>query len=261
MPATAWSDAAAYEGYVGQWSRLIAPQFVEWLAAPPSLRWLDVACGTGALTEAILHTARPTGVAAIDRSPGYLDFARQQVSDPRAQFETGSAEALPYTDSSFDIAVSGLALNFLDASLALAEQRRVVKEGGTIAAYLWDYAGAYDYARFFWEAAVAVDPTAESYDPRRRFRRCNGAGLEQLFAEHGLTEVVATNLDATASFPTFDAYWQALDARQGSMSEYLSGISEETRAAVRTNLSARVSREASGAVHLKLRAVAAKGQR
>ncbi|HEV2689407.1 MAG TPA: class I SAM-dependent methyltransferase [Bryobacteraceae bacterium] len=260
MQQTAWNDGAAYERYVGQWSRIIAPRFIAWLAAAQRLTWLDVACGTGALTEAILFGAQPSAVDAIDRSPAYLEYARGHISDQRVRFEEGSAESLPYPDSSFDIAISGLVLNFIDARRAVAEQRRVTKPGGTIAAYIWDYADGYEYARLFWDAAIAVDSAAAAYDPRVLFSLCQGAGLGGLFRENGLTEVETTHLDATASLPHFDAYWQALDARQGSTAEYLSRIGDATREKIQRELSSRVRRDQGGAVHLNLRAIAVKGR-
>ncbi|HYL78994.1 MAG TPA: methyltransferase domain-containing protein [Bryobacteraceae bacterium] len=260
MQQTAWNDAAAYESYVGQWSRIIAPMFVQWLSPPPNLKWLDVACGTGALTSAILNSAHPAAIDAIDRSPAYLNYAREHVPDPRAHFQLGTADELPYPASSFDLAVSGLILNFIDADRALAEQCRVAKPSATIAAYIWDYAGAYDYARFFWDAAAAVDPAATEYDPKRRFVLHHADGLRQLFTNHALADVDTTFLDAQASFPNFDSYWQALDARQGSMAEYLSAIGEETRAAIRRNLAAQVQREENAPVRLRLRAIAVKGR-
>jgi len=260
MQQTAWSDAAAYESYVGRWSRIIAPMFVQWLSPPLNLTWLDVACGTGALTSAILHSAQPAAIDAIDRSQAYLNYARQHESDPRVKFQLGSADTLPYPDSSFDMVASGLILNFIDADRVLAEQCRVAKASAMIAAYIWDYAGAYDYARLFWDAASAADPRAAEYDPRQRFAVGDAGELRQVFARRGLTNIDTTFVDAQASFPNFDAYWQALDARQGSMAEYLSAIGDETRAAIRRNLAAQVESEENAPVRLRLRAIAVRGR-
>jgi SAM-dependent methyltransferase len=260
MSPSAWTDAAAYERYVGQWSRIIAPQFVDWLGASPGLAWLDIACGTGALTAAILELAQPASLNGVDPSPVYLGAAQANIKDARVRFRQGKAEALPYPGYSFDVVVSALVLNFIDAPRALVDQQRVVKAGGMIAAYIWDYAGQYEYARLFWDAALTVDSNVESYDPRRRFPLCGSVALDDVFRQSGLAEVQATAIDSTASFPSFDAYWQAIDARQGSMAEYLSSISEETRAQIRAGLSKRVRRDADGAVHLNLRAIAVKGR-
>ena len=52
-----WASGNAYEPFVGRWSRRIAREFIAWLALAAKSRWLDVGCGTGALTQTILATA------------------------------------------------------------------------------------------------------------------------------------------------------------------------------------------------------------
>jgi ubiquinone/menaquinone biosynthesis C-methylase UbiE len=103
-----WGSGAAYEPYVGRWSRLVAREFLTWLAISPSARWLDVGCGTGALSQPILAQASPEGVRGIDPSEGYLALARQQVRDPRVSFERADARQLPMTSAAYDVTVSGL---------------------------------------------------------------------------------------------------------------------------------------------------------
>ena len=77
-----WASGASYESYVGQWSRLVAGQFLSWLDVPSGAQWLDVGCGTGALSQTILDTESPHGVLGIDSSEGYIEFAREQIQDP-----------------------------------------------------------------------------------------------------------------------------------------------------------------------------------
>jgi ubiquinone/menaquinone biosynthesis C-methylase UbiE len=144
-----WNDALGYEAYVGHWSRAVAPRFLAWLALPTGLRWLDVACGTGALTSAILARCGPEEVVGLDASAHYLAAAQGSCQGPRARFVVGDANVLSFPSTSFDVSVSGLALNFIAFDRALAEQHRVVRSGGTIAAYVWDYAGEYEFARRF----------------------------------------------------------------------------------------------------------------
>src|ERR1043165_6096308 len=107
-----WASAAAYEHYIGRWSRLVAQQVVEWIDAPPNSVWADVGCGTGALTETILAIATPARVEASDQSPAFIEYAEAHVRDPRAGFVVANALALPNEDDSADVVVSGLALNF-----------------------------------------------------------------------------------------------------------------------------------------------------
>jgi len=100
-----WASGDSYEPYVGRWSRLVAREFIRWLALRENCQWLDVGCGTGALSQAILEVANPQRLKGIDRSESYAEFARSRVNDPRAEFEVGHAQALPFESEIFDAAV------------------------------------------------------------------------------------------------------------------------------------------------------------
>jgi ubiquinone/menaquinone biosynthesis C-methylase UbiE len=161
--ADPWAQGATYESYMGRWSRPVARVFLTWLAAPPGLKWLDVGCGTGALSHGILEASAPRAVAGMDPSAGFVGYARRQIGDTRARFVVGDARALPWREGRFDVVVSGLVLNFVsDPAAAMAEMRRVARPGATVAAYLWDYAGRMEMLRYFWDAAVALDPRCRS---------------------------------------------------------------------------------------------------
>jgi len=136
-----WASCDAYEPFVGRWCRRVAREFIEWLAPATNARWLDVGCGSGALTQTILATAAPRDVLGIDPSEGFIAHARRYTQDSRAKFQVGDAQALPVANSSFDVAVAGLVLNFVpDPAKAAAEVHGAVRVGGTVAAYVWDYA-------------------------------------------------------------------------------------------------------------------------
>ena len=167
-----WASGDAYEPYVGRWSRLVAREFLAWLAVPPGQRWLDVGCGTGALSRAILEIAAPSEVVGVDPAEGFLAYARAYTTDSLARFEVGNALGLPYETGTFDAVVSGLVLNFVSQPpSAVAEMARVAPPGGRVAAYLWDYAGEMQMMRRFWDAAVALDPEASPLDEGRRSAR------------------------------------------------------------------------------------------
>jgi ubiquinone/menaquinone biosynthesis C-methylase UbiE len=166
----AWfADGDAYEHYVGRWSRPAGQMFLNWLALAPGLRWADVGCGTGALSETILQQSNPEYVFGIEPSEEFLDVAKASVTDERAEFRVGDAMSLPLEDDNVDIVVSGLVLNFVpDKSKAIKEMLRVVKPGGTIAAYVWDYAGEMQLMRYFWNGVFELFRMA-----RRRMRASN----------------------------------------------------------------------------------------
>src|SRR5258707_12260426 len=97
-----WISGATYEPYVGRWSRLVAREFLAWLAIPQGARWLDIGCGTGALSQSILDVASPREITGIDPAEGYITFARQQIQDSRVSFRLGDAQALPAASASYD---------------------------------------------------------------------------------------------------------------------------------------------------------------
>ena len=143
-----WANGAAYEYYVGRWSRLIARLFLKSLEIPPDSRWLDVGCGTGILSKTILDIASPYSVMGVDTSEEYIEFARQQIHDQRIAFHLGDAHSLPVEPAAYDTVVSGLVLNFVpQPSLALSAMIRAVRLGGTVAAYVWDYAHQMQFIR------------------------------------------------------------------------------------------------------------------
>src|SRR4029453_6525284 len=177
-----WERGNPYEQYVGRWSRRAAPPFLSWLAIPAGRKWLDVGCGTGALCAAIVDRCSPSSVVGVEPSEGFLKTAKENLP-ARAALHQGSATTIPLGDASIDVVVSGLVLNFVpDQRAALIEMRRVTRPGGTIAAYVWDYTEKMELMRFFWDAAVELDPNATQMAEGIRFPMCNPLALEQLFA-------------------------------------------------------------------------------
>ena len=134
-----FDDSAAYEHFMGSWSRAVGAVFLQWLAPPPDARWLDVGCGTGIFTKLILDTA-PAEVFAVDPEAAQIDYARRQPSLARTNFRIADGCALPFPESTFDIVVSALVMNFIsDRPQALSEMRRVVRPGGVVGGYVWDF--------------------------------------------------------------------------------------------------------------------------
>ena len=259
-PPDVWASGEAYEPYVGRWSRPVAREFLAWLAAPEGGRWLDVGCGTGALTEAILAAASPGLVQAVDASVSYALFARSRVRDRRARFLVADARSLPLGANSSDTVVSGLALNFIpQPDAALAEMARVVRKGGMVAAYVWDYAGRMQLMRHFWDAAAALDSRAMELDEGRRFPLCDPAALTALFRRAGYRNVESTAIEVPTRFRDFEDYWTPFLGGQGPAPGYATSLSDERRAALRERIHAALPIEDDGSIHLVARAWAVRG--
>jgi 2-polyprenyl-3-methyl-5-hydroxy-6-metoxy-1,4-benzoquinol methylase len=100
---------------MGRWSRSIAVAFIHWLNPQRGLRWLDVGCGTGALSTAILQSADPELVTGCDPSLPFITYARARNQDPRLSYQTATLENLPQVSGGYGVIVSGLVLNFIAA--------------------------------------------------------------------------------------------------------------------------------------------------
>ena len=167
-----WSSGVAYDGWVGRWSRLVAAEFVPWLDVPSGATWIDVGCGTGQLSRAILRIAAPSKVVSLDPSEGYLDHARASTQDSRVEFRRGNDQDVKSLGLAADAVVSGLVLNFVaDPIDALRAAAASTAPGGLIAAYVWDYAKGMAMIRHLWDAAIAEDPKAISKDEFARDRK------------------------------------------------------------------------------------------
>ncbi|HUF08894.1 MAG TPA: class I SAM-dependent methyltransferase, partial [Rhodothermales bacterium] len=229
-----WATGEAYEPYVGRWSRLVAPEFVRWLDIPPDRDWVDVGCGTGELTAAILANSDPRSVQGIDPSEGFIAYAKSRLPDRRMAFAAGHAQDVPCEEGSADVLVSGLVLNFVpDPVAGVAEFVRVVRVGGTVAAYVWDYSGEMQMMRYFWDAAADLDPSAKKLDEGRRSSICNADGLVGLFEGAGLRSVEARAIDVPTVFADFNDYWLPFLGGQAPAPQYAMSLEEERRSELR----------------------------
>ena len=255
-----WGDGAAYERYVGRWSRLVARDFLEWLAIPTEKRWVDVGCGTGGLVESILGQYTPLSVIGIDQSEGFIKVARQNVADSRTRFEVGNATELPLDMLSSDATVSGLVLNFVKDHEAMArEMVRVTKPGGKVAAYVWDYSGDMEVMRQFWDAAISVTPEDAKLDQGKRFPICRPEPLKELFHAVGLSKVAAQSIDIPAQFADFQDYWSPFLGKIGSAPTYLASVDLTTKEHIRQLLCSWLLPNGDGPFTLNIRAWAVQG--
>lgn len=255
-----WTSGDAYERFMGRWSRLVAREFVVWLSPGPGSRWLDIGSGSGPLIRTALELASPSAIVGVEPSAGFVTSARRLTPDARAEFTQGNATALPFRDGAFDVAVSGLVLNFVpDVPRALAEMRRVARPGGVVAAYVWDYAEGMQMLRYFWDAAASLDPAAAALDEGRRFPLCRPGPLTELFRSAGLAGVEVRPLDVPTIFRDFEDYWAPFLSGQGPAPGYAVALTGSRRSALKDRLAASLSTTADGTISLTCRAWAVRG--
>ena len=256
-----WTAGDAYESYMGRWSRLLAHSFIRWLQVRPGAKWLEVGCGTGALTDAICELGEPASVLACDPSESFVEHARLAQRDQRVSFVVGDAEALPGAPRAFDCVVSGLVLNFVEdpvAAIRLMSGR--LRSGGIVGAYVWDYGEGMELLRSFWDEAVALDASAAAHDEGRRFPLCKPDALGAAFAEAGLGEISAEGLEISTVFQEFEDFWIPFLRGTGPAPSYVASLSREGRDQLRNRLSDRLRPDVGGNIRLKARAWAVRAR-
>jgi SAM-dependent methyltransferase len=224
-----FSEAQAYERFMGRWSRGLAPQLVRFAAVRDGETLLDIGSGTGALSAA-LAAASPAGrVIGIDPAAAYVALAQASQDGARVRFQVGDAQHMDFEDGTFDRTLSLLVVNFIpDANRAVEEMKRVTRRGGTVAAAVWDYGGEMEMLRVFWDEAVAMKPASESRD-ERHMPFCRRGELAALWRQHGLLDVVEEALTIETRFASFADYWAPFLEKQGPAGAYVAALSERDR--------------------------------
>ena len=220
--ADSWSDGNAYEHFIGRWSRQVAPRFVRWLECPPGLRWLDVGCGTGALTAAVLDAPHPTAVLGIDPSAGFVEEARRRVAGRAREFGVGTADDAP---------PGGRRRRRLrpDAQLRARPRRRRRGDGaaapaGTVAAYVWDYAGRMQLLRTFWDVACSLDVAAIDLDEAQRFPLCEPPALAESVGAGRAHRRSTSSIEVTTEFADFEDLWTPFLGGTGPAPAYVATL-------------------------------------
>src|SRR3990172_603218 len=255
-----WAAGDAYETFMGRWSRRVADDFLDWLAHMPRANWLEVGCGTGALTKAVRQRADPASVVACDPSPMFVSFARNSIEDGCVTFLIAGADDLPRRHGGFDVIVSGLVLNFLPQPPdAVRSMRDRIRRGGLLAAYVWDYAEGMQFLRTFWDEAVALDPSAAPLDEALRFPICQPDALIELFEQAGRDAVTTEALQVPTVFPSFDAYWTPFLGATGPGPSYIATLNPDAQARLRLSLERRLVRAPGASISLTARAFGVRG--
>jgi ubiquinone/menaquinone biosynthesis C-methylase UbiE len=226
-PAMHFDDSAAYERFMGRWSRAAAPVFLDWLQPRAGLAWLDVGCGTGILAQALLQRCAPASVDAIDPAPAQIEAALRTPTAAGARFQVADAQHLPFADGAFDVVASALVINFIpDAALAVAEMRRVARADGCIAGYVWDFAeelspsGPLRRAMRRQGLDVPVIPGTEA--SRRE-------ALQALFAAQGLQRIETRTIEVSLAYENFDDFWSAQTPGYAPTTKIIAALAEPER--------------------------------
>jgi len=255
--AIRFDDGAAYERYMGTWSRLVGEAFLDWLAPEPGLRWLDVGCGNGAFTEMLVERCAPALVHGVDPSEGQLAYARTRSMSAMAQFRLGDAMALPFADDAFDAAVMPLVIFFVpDPARGVAEMARVVCPGGLVTAYAWDLSGGgFPYAALQAEmrelgAEVRLPPSPDA---------SRMDALRDLWAGADLQAVETREITVQRTFVDFDDYWTTILGGP-SVGTGLSAMAPGEGARLKARMRERLSADAAGRITYTARANAIQGR-
>jgi SAM-dependent methyltransferase len=257
-----WTSGEAYEIWMGRWSALLAAEFLDWLRLHANQRVLDVCCGSGILSLAIAQRHSPERVAAFDRSPAQIAFAREHRAHPRVTYSVADAMALPLPAESVDVTVCGLGLNFVpDPAHALAEFRRITRPSGTVACFVWDYSVGARFIRAFWDVELEIDPQSAKFDQARRFEICKPEVLEKSFADARLESPELHPLDIRTRFENFDNYWKPFLLGQGSAPVYLRTQPAEIQNTIRDRLKSTLPTAPDGSITLPARAWAIRARR
>lgn len=247
---------AAYEAYMGRWSRLVVPRYLAFVDGKDGQRFLDVGTGTGSVALTIEGMLKSSEVVGVDPSAGFIGLAKKNAKTQRAQFEVGDAQAMRFGDASFDQTLSLLVLNFIpDHEKAIREMRRVTRPRGTVSACVWDYNEGMQSLRFFWDEVVALDPAMEPKD-ERHMKLTRQGQLGEAWKKAGLVDVREQPIVVDQGFASFDDYWKPFLTGVGPGGAYVVSLSEDKRQELGSRLRKRFG---DGAFTLKARVWCVRG--
>ncbi len=256
-PQIRFDDGAAYEQMMGIWSRFAGEIFLDWLAPPQGLRWIDVGCGNGAFTELLVQRCAPEDVQGIDPSEGQLAYARRRLAARKAEFHLGDAMALPFPAQSFDAAVMALVLVFVpEPERGVAEMARVVKPGGIVAAYMWDMLGG----GFPLEPLLAEMRAMELAAPRAPQREASRMeAMRDLWKAAALEDIETREIAVERSFTGFDDFWAAC-MKAPSLGPMMAATAPAVVETLKSRVRQRLPADSAGRITYGARANAIKGR-
>jgi SAM-dependent methyltransferase len=266
---TAVSDAeskmfaagAGYERFMGRWSRLLAPRLIAFAGVKNGDRVLDIGTGTGSLAAALEANMPASQVVGVDPSAGFIAYAQKNAKTARVRYEVGDAQALNYSDASFDSSLALLVMNFIpDHNKAIAEMRRVTRPQGIVSACVWDYDEGMQSLRFFWDQAIALDPAIEPKD-ERHMKLSHQGQLGDLWRKAGLVNVQEAPLVIDQVYSSFNDYWEPFTQGAGPGGAYVVSLPEDRRRQLETGIRKRLLGDRpDGSFTLKAKAWCVRGE-
>ncbi|HEY1503152.1 MAG TPA: class I SAM-dependent methyltransferase [Stellaceae bacterium] len=252
-----FADGVAYERRMGRWSRLVGEIFLDWLAAPAGLRWLDVGCGNGAFTGVLIARCAPAAVSGIDPSEGQLSYARTRAGTGVAEFRVGDGQALPYADQSFDAATMALAVSFIpDPLKAAREMLRVVKPNGIVATYMWDLPGGGLPVAPVYGALQSLGTPVQM--PGTEISRREA--MHALWTQAGLQSVETRVIRIPVTYTDFDEFWESYRISEGPAGNAIRKMSRFEIERLKTRLREHLPIAADGSISYEAFANAVKGR-
>lgn len=243
---------------MGRWSRLAGEIFLDWLDTPPNLRWLDVGCGNGAFTEALIARCAPSEVIAVDPSEGQLAFARTRSAAKVADFRIGDAQALPFGDNHFDVAAMALVITFLsDPGKAVSEMARVVRPGGWVGTYMWDVPGGGTPVHPIYVAMESLgipSPRPPGAEVSRR------DAMQALWEAAGLMSIETRVIRIPIIYANFDDFWNSNSVPVGPQGKAIQNMTTEAREQLRARVREQVPAAPEGRIAYESFANAVKGR-
>jgi SAM-dependent methyltransferase len=257
-PAILFSDGKAYERLMGRWSKLAGAQFLDWLDAPKNLRWIDIGCGNGAFTEVLIARGSPASVTGIDPSDGQLAYARTRPGTKTAQFQLADAQALPFGDNSFEAASMALVISFIpDPPKAAREMARVVKPGGTVATYMWDFlGGGFPLA----PVAAAMKSLGLAPGARPNVEASRLDDMRAIWEQAGLTTIETQVIRIEVAYSDFTDFWESNSVPVGPSGAAIADLPPQAREQLKARLREQLPIGADGRIVYEAWANAVKGR-
>ena len=253
-----FDDSAAYERFMGRWSRAVAPVFLAWLGARRRASWLDVGCGTGILAETLLELCAPASVHGVDPAAAQVDAASRGPAGGQVDFQVADARKLPFANGSFDVVASALVINFIaEPAAAVAEMRRVARAGGAVAGYVWAF-------------SEELSPSGPLRKAMRRFgidvpgipgtETSRIDSLRALFENAALEQVEVRTIDVCLAYADFQDFWQAQTPAYAPTTKIISALKDGDRARLMRSVQAALPAGPNGSIEYCARANAIKAR-